>query len=107
MDIQRLRNLTTGILHTEIGHVYEDIEFITRTQGLMTHQIPNAGRALKPWLQERFPDERLWDEKFDTSHVGEVDVPQMDDAERHVFFQRVAGMPDPLAGKDVIVVKVD
>ena len=29
MDIQRLRNLTTGRLHTEMGHIYEDLELIT------------------------------------------------------------------------------
>lgn len=24
MDIQRLRNLTTGLMHTSIGDIYED-----------------------------------------------------------------------------------
>ncbi len=36
-DIQRLRNLTTGILHTEIGHIYEDIESITGAKGVMAN----------------------------------------------------------------------
>lgn len=29
MDIQRLRNLTTGRLHTEMAHIYQDIEYLT------------------------------------------------------------------------------
>ena len=36
MNIQRLRNLTTGRLHTEMGHIYEDLGIITGETGLMT-----------------------------------------------------------------------
>lgn len=64
IEILRLRNLTTGILHTEIGHVYEDIENLTGTKGIMTHQIPNAIRAMLPWLKVKLKDEQFWDSKF-------------------------------------------
>ena len=45
MDVQRLRNLTTGRLHTEIGHVYEDLGRIAGDDGIMTHMIPRVMRA--------------------------------------------------------------
>ena len=35
MDIQRLRNITTCRLHTERGHVYEDLGYIVGDNGLM------------------------------------------------------------------------
>ena len=53
MDIQRLRNLTTGRLHTKMEHIYADIEHLTGAEGVMTHQLPNACRALEPYLREK------------------------------------------------------
>ena len=96
MDIQRLRNLTTGRLHTEIGHVYEDIETIARTPGLMTHQIPNAMTALKPWLLYNVTEPRFWDGNFDITHVGNIELPEMTDLEREVIIARFTHCPSPL-----------
>ena len=75
MDIQRLRNLTTGRLHTDISHVYEDLGIITGEAGLMTHMLPRAMRAAEPWLREHVTDARFWDEQYDTTHTGEFDLP--------------------------------
>ena len=96
MDIQRLRNLTTGRLHTKIGHVSEDIETITGLPGLMTHQIPSAMTALKPWLLENVTEPRFWDDNFDITHVGNIELPEMTDWEREVMLQRFAALPSPL-----------
>lgn len=96
MDIQRLRNLTTGKLHTKITHVYEDIEIITGTPGLMTHQIPNALTALKPWLLANVTDPRFWDDRFDITHVGDIELPEMTDDERDALLERFADLPSPL-----------
>lgn len=103
IDIQRLRNLTTGILHTEVGHVYEDLGVITGEEGLMTHMLPRAMRAVEPWLREQITDARFWDEKFDTTHLGEIDLRETTKEERKIFFERFAAMPNPLNGKKVIV----
>ena len=43
MNIQRLRNLTTGILHTEMGHIYQDLETITRPRTY--ENIPDRHRV--------------------------------------------------------------
>ena len=96
MDIQRLRNLTTGRLHTKIGHVSEDIETLTGLPGLMTHQIPNAMTALKPWLLDNVMNSRFWDDNFDITHVGNIELPEMTDWEREVMLQRFAALPSPL-----------
>lgn len=72
MDIQRLRNLTIGRLHTEIGHVYEDLETITGERGLMTHMLPRALVAVEPWLHEHITEPRFWDGGYDTTHIGDV-----------------------------------
>lgn len=106
MDIQRLRNLTTGRLHTEIGHVYEDLEIITGERGLMTHMLPRAARAVEPWLREHVTDARFWDGEYDPTHTGDLALPQPTDADRKAMFERYAAQPNPLAGKEVIGVVV-
>lgn len=106
MDIQRLRNLTTGRLHTEIGHVYEDLEIITGEKGLMTHMLPRAARSVEPWLREHATDPRLWDGEYDTTHTGEYALPEPTDADRSEMFERYKAQPNPLEGKDVIAVHV-
>lgn len=106
MDIQRLRNITTGRLHTEIGHVYQDIEFLTGECGVMTHMLPRACRALEPYLREQVPAERFWRDEYDTSHTGEIDLRPMNEAEKTSFWSRYGEMPNPLAGKDVISISI-
>ena len=104
MDIQRLRNLTTGRLHTEIGHVYEDLEAITGEQGLMTHMLPRACRAVEPWLREHVTEQRFWDGEWDTTHTGEFSLPEPTEDDRAAMFERYKEQPNPLEGKDVLVV---
>lgn len=104
MDIQRLRNLTTGILHTKMAHIYEDLEDITGEKGLMTHMLPRAASAVEPWLREHVTDERFWNGKFDTANTGEIDVPTPTSGERNLMFERFKSQPNPFGSKDVIVV---
>lgn len=104
MDIQRLRNLTTGRLHTQMGDIYEDIEFLTGEQGVMTHMLPRAVKAMEPWLRVRIPDERFWDDAYDPAHIGEFAIEPMFSDERADFWKRYGDMPSPLAGKEVIAV---
>ena len=106
MDIQRLRNLTTGILHTEIGHVYEDLEAITGESGLMTHMLPRAARAVEPWLREHVPAPRFWDGEYDTTHTGDYALPEPTADDRVAMFERYKAQPNPLEGKEVIAEQV-
>ena len=106
MDIQRLRNLTTGRLHTEMGHIYEDLGTITGESGLMTHMLPRVMRAVEPWLREHITDARFWDGAWDRTHTGEIELPQPTEAERAAMLERYLAQPDPLAGKTVIGVQV-
>lgn len=96
MNAQRLRNLTTGRLHTKMDDIYADVEFITGEQGVMTHMLPNACRAMEPWLREKVTDVRFWDEAFDTTHEGEVDLAPMTDDEREEFWARYLALPSSL-----------
>jgi hypothetical protein len=106
MDIQRLRNLTTGRLHTEMGHIYEDLGVIVGDDGIMTHMIPRVMRAIEPWLREQVTDPRFWDGEHDTTHTGDHPLRSMTPAENKAALERYAAMPDPLAGKEVIPVVV-
>ena len=88
MKIQRLRNLTTGRLHTEMQDIYEDIEFITGERGVMTHNLPNAAKAIEPWLRE----------KVTITHIGEIDLKPMNAEEKAAFWTRYSELPSPFAG---------
>lgn len=106
MNIQRLRNLTTGRLHTEVGHIYEDLGWLMGESGLMTHMLPRALKAVEPWLREKVTDAKFWDDAYDTTHLGEFDLPEPTDEDKQVFFERFKEMPNPLAGKQVICIAV-
>lgn len=99
MDIQRLRNLTTGRLHTKMEHIYEDLGIITGESGLMTHMLPRAMRACEPWLREKIEDARFWDEKYDVTHTGDFELPEPTSEERRVMFENYISQPNPLADK--------
>ena len=105
IDIQRLRNLTTGRLHTDIGCIYEDLGLITGETGLMTHMLPRARRAVEPWLRDHVTDSRFWDGAFDPTHIGETELPEPSDADRAAMFERYKAQPNPLEGKTVIAVQ--
>jgi hypothetical protein len=90
MDVQRLRNLTTGRLHTRMEDVYLDIEYLTGVAGVMTHQLPNALFSLEPWLRQMVADQRFFDGQFDPMHTGQIDVPPMDGEARKAYFGRFA-----------------
>lgn len=105
MNIQRLRNLTTGRLHTKMDHIYEDLGFIVSDYGLMTHMLPRVIRAIEPWLREQVTDARFWDGEYDTTHTGEYPLRAMTLEENEAALARYAEMPNPLEGKEVIVVQ--
>ena len=96
MNNQRLRNLTTGRLHTDIGHVYTDLEWLMGETGLMTHMLPGALDACEPWLRKHVTDLRFWNGEFDPMHTGDLDLPTPTAEERADMLRRYRDGPDPL-----------
>lgn len=98
-DIQRLRSLTTGRLHTtEIENVYEDLGKIIGGDGILTHMIPRIMKAVNPWLKENVKDPRFWDGMFYADHAGEIELPNPTEEERAAMFELFKAMSDPLEG---------
>lgn len=87
MEALRLRNLTTGKLHTQIEHVYEDMAFIVSYKGIMTHQIPAALKAIKPYLKRVVLDSEYWDGEFRPDVQGEYEISPMCAEEKSKFFE--------------------
>lgn len=77
MNIMRLRTLTTGILHTKIEHVYEDLEYITGIKGIMTHKLLDCIEAIRPWLKERVTDDQFWIKEYRPDERGNYPIPRM------------------------------
>lgn len=92
---QRLRNLTTRRLHTEMGHIYEDLEFITGMQGIMTHMIPNMLRSVLPWLKDVVKNPEYWDSTYSPELTGEVLLLPMTEVERDLMMKRYSLLPPP------------
>ena len=95
MNIQRLRNLTTGKLHTNITDIYQDVEYITGEKGVMTHMLPNAFRAMQPWLRIHVTDTRFWDGNYDLTHTGDIELNPMTPDEQAEFWKRFRELPSP------------
>ena len=89
IETQRLRNLTTGVLHTKMEDIYIDIENITGMEGVMTHMLPRAVEALKPHFKNHIKDESFFNDKHDPSLVGEVEIPVLTKEEKVNFFKRL------------------
>lgn len=94
MQIQRLRNLTTGILHTKIDDIYEDIEFLTGEKGIMTHILPRACKVLLPFLQKQVKKianttdcEVICSKTYDPNHHGEIEIRPLNDDEKKIFWE--------------------
>ena len=79
---QRLRNLTTGWLHTSILHIYEDLEIIYGEKGFMTHQLPFLCDQIKPFLKKQLPDQRFWNNAYDPNHTGYSNIAILTDKEK-------------------------
>ena len=91
IDAQRLRTLTTGRLHTQhLQHCQDDFKAITGVS-VLTHEIPDALDAIQPYLQRHVTDQKFWQDVHDPLHVGEVDVPEMDEEEAGLFIRRMKG----------------
>ncbi|AHX01203.1 hypothetical protein M316_0138 [Nitrincola phage 1M3-16] len=99
MNIQRLRNLTTGRLHTEMSHIYQDLEWITGQRGLMTRMLPRACTAVEPWLKKYVKDDRFWNGEWDTEHVGEIDLPTPTEEDRAEMLKIYMELPCPFGGE--------
>ena len=94
MDNQRLRSLTTTIPHTEIGHVYEDLEVIFGEKGLMPHMLPRVLQSIESWLKDNVKDARFWNGKLDVAHTGEFNLPETTPAEKRLFLERFKAIPN-------------
>lgn len=86
MDNQRLRNLTTGYLHTDTSFVYEDIEQLTNIS-VLTHEIPVFIESLIPFLRRKIKDDRFFDGKFDPTHIGKTRVVCLGKQEKKKFLK--------------------
>lgn len=91
MDNLRLRNLTTGIVHTNMVDIHNDIEMIFGHKGLFDSILPRVYEAIKPWLIKVVTEKRFWDDKFDLTHVGEFELPEPTIEDREEMLRAVYG----------------
>jgi len=94
MDIQRIRNLTTKILHTKMNDIYEDLEWFIGEKGIMTHMLPGVCEAVTPYLSEHIKDSRFWEKIYDTEHTGIIDIPEPSEKDREIMLKRYLSQSD-------------
>lgn len=79
--------MTSGRLHTEIGDVYKFCESYLGADGIMTHQLPSAFKALLPILKTKLPEEWFTDEWIKEGLDELVGVPDLTDDEKKAFWK--------------------
>lgn len=67
---QRIRNLTTGILHTDLNDVLTDLKKICGPGMTSPLSIELSRKAVLPWLRAQGLDDRFWIKRRDTTHTG-------------------------------------
>lgn len=97
IDAQRLRNLTTQRLHTDMGDFYKDLETIYGEKGFITPMLPNLLLAAEPWLRAKDLDPRFWDGAHDPSHTGTVTLPVPSKRDRAKMRERYKALPHPFS----------
>ena len=103
ISVLRLRNLTTGILHTKVEDIYTDLENITGETGLMTHMLPRVLNAITPFLKKHITDPIFWNNTFCPELTGEIEIPTPTVEERKIMFNIFKSLPNPLESKETIV----
>ena len=81
-----LRNITTGIIHTNIGDVYKFFEEYLGHKGIMTHHLPSAAEAIKPFLKERLSEEWFTDEWIKEGLNEPVELKELSKDEKFTFW---------------------
>jgi len=81
-SFQRIRNLTSGILHTNPEDVKNDLGAILGIGDSLPHfMVTKMMQPVKDFLRKNILDQRFWDDKLDLSHVGTINISEPTDAE--------------------------
>lgn len=105
----KLRNVTSGILHTEIGDVYKFYEQYLGAEGIMTHQLPSAGKALDSILKRKLTDEWFTKEWIQDKEwlAKEVEIADLTQEEKDEFWKEyqvhASAMWDNIKDKTIAV----
>lgn len=75
MKNQRIRNLTTGRIHTSMSDLEEDLCFLTGYDGLLDTQFQSVRDALIPFLKDQLGENsRFFDGLYDVTHTGDTSL---------------------------------
>lgn len=88
MNNQRLRNLTTGRLHTCIKDIKEDLAGLLGLPDLQTINILSARDTVILWLVNQVSDMRFWELEYDLKHTGHLPLPTPTPVERVIMLHR-------------------
>jgi len=91
MTNQRLRNLTTGLIHTNIADIKEDVAYFVGAEYTSSAILPKANKALYPFLEARLSDKHFFDKMYDVKHLGNTEVLPLDEVEMKLFIARYYG----------------
>lgn len=87
---QRLRSLTTGLVHTDVNDIMDDLRKILGSR-VTVPTIGSAMSSIRPWLQQQGLDKRFWVKRRDAAHTGKTQLPVPTADERAEMKERMAG----------------
>lgn len=81
-SFQRLRNLTTDILHTNNEDVENDLGEILGIGDALPHfMVAKMIPSIRDFLAKNLLDKRFWDNKHDIHHIGMITISKPTDSE--------------------------
>ena len=83
----KLRNITSSILHTEISDVYKFFEEYLKADGIMTHHLPSARKAIIPILKRNLDDHWFTKEWIETGLDEVVTISDLTENEVKEFWE--------------------
>jgi hypothetical protein len=83
----KLRNITTGILHTKIQDVYEFFENYTGIK-VWTHELPAAQEILVPFLKTKIGPSWFVNKFIPEENDYSLIIPDLTEEERKLFYEK-------------------
>jgi len=83
----KLRNITTGIMHTEIKDVYLFFEEYTGEKGIMTHHLSSAIKAITDILKTKLSDKWFTKEWIKEELDEVIEIPDITEEEKASFWK--------------------
>ena len=85
VSLQYMKNITTGILHTNMVEIKEAMSFFTGIEDIFCASMIAIQNGIVPVLKQKYPNPILWDDTYTPELQGEMQIEPFTDEEMQLF----------------------